>query len=74
MNTQGNSISRNGCSVCKAGEERYTKCVLGAFWGRTYYQYDYRHTNGELYSTLQETLEQCRALRDKWLKTKGVNN
>jgi hypothetical protein len=71
MNTQENSINQNGCSVCKAGEEKYTKCVLGAFWGRIYYQYDYRHKDGELFSTLKETLDECRAERDKWLQAKN---
>jgi hypothetical protein len=70
MNTT-NSINNNGCSVCKAGEEKYTKCVLGAFLGKIYYQYDYRHKDGELFSTLKETLEECRELRDKWLQAKN---
>jgi hypothetical protein len=68
--TQTNSINQNGCSICQAGQEKYTKCVLGAFWGKTYYQYDYRHTDGELFSTLHETLELCREKRDKWLREK----
>jgi hypothetical protein len=71
MNTQENSINHNGCSVCKAGEEKYTKCVLGAFRGTVYYQYDYRHTDGELFSTLKETLDECRAGRDKWVQAKN---
>lgn len=70
MNTT-NSINQNSCSVCRSGEEKYTKCVLGASWGRVYYQYDYRHTDGELFSTLKETLDICRAERDKWLQTKN---
>jgi hypothetical protein len=70
MNTTTNSINQNGCSVCEKGQENYVKCVLGAFLGKTYYQYDYRHTDGELFSTLQETLELCRAKRDKWLHEK----
>jgi hypothetical protein len=70
MNTTANSINQNGCSVCKAGEEKYTKCILGAFYGKIYYQYDYRHPDGELFSTLQETLELCREKRDKWLQKK----
>ena len=73
MDTTANSINQNGCSVCEKGQEKYTKCVLGAFLGKTYYQYDYRHTDGELFSTLQETLEQCREKRDKWLNEK-LNN
>jgi hypothetical protein len=71
METTENSINRNGCSVCKAGEEKYIKCVLGAFLGKIYYQYDYRHRDGELFSTLQETLELCREKRDKWVQAKN---
>jgi hypothetical protein len=71
MNTAENSISHNGCSVCGNGEEKYTRCVLGAFRGSFYYQYDYRHKDGELYSTLKETLDECRAGRDKWVQAKN---
>ncbi|CDN30640.1 hypothetical protein BN938_0535 [Mucinivorans hirudinis] len=35
-----------------------------------YCQYDYRHTDGELFSTVAPTLEQCRAKRDEWLEKK----
>lgn len=31
-------------------------------------QYDYRHTNGELFSCVKPTLESCRAARDAWVK------
>jgi hypothetical protein len=72
MNTTANSINQNGCSVCEKGQEKYVKCILGAFLGKVYYQYDYRHTDGELFSTLQETLEQCREKRDKWLNEKNA--
>jgi len=33
----------------------------------TLVQYDYRHTDGELFSCVKRTLEYCRAARDKWL-------
>jgi hypothetical protein len=70
MNARENSINQNGCSVCPKGQEKYTHCILGAFRGTEYYQYDYRHTDGELFSTLKRTLEECRELRDKWLQEK----
>ncbi|HBC93453.1 MAG TPA: hypothetical protein DCZ10_11325 [Pelotomaculum sp.] len=35
---------------------------------KTYYQYDYRHTDGKLFSCVAPTLEACRAKRDNWLK------
>jgi hypothetical protein len=70
MNTT-NSINQNGCSICKTGQEKYVKCVLGAFLGKIYYQYDYRHTDGELFTTLQETLKQCRDKRNNWVQAKN---
>ena len=30
-------------------------------------QYDYRHTDGELFSCVKPTLEACRQARDTWL-------
>ena len=33
-------------------------------------QYDYRHTDGELFSCVKPTLDECRAARDKWLTAK----
>lgn len=30
-------------------------------------QYDYRHTDGELFSTVKPTLEACREAKDTWL-------
>lgn len=29
--------------------------------------YDYRHTNGELFSCIRPTLDQCRTKRNEWL-------
>ena len=67
------TLTENGISTTKGlGEEKYLKCCLGAFKGQIYYQYDYRHLNGELFSTLRKTLEQCRQERDKWLQKKTV--
>jgi len=33
-------------------------------------QYDYRHTDGDLFSCIAETLDQCREKRDEWLSKK----
>ena len=57
------------------GEEKYVKCCLGAFRGQIYFQYDYRHTDGELFSTVAKTLAECRRRRDEWVvKKNGVIN
>ena len=64
------SLNKNGVSITQTtGEEKNVKCCLGAFRGEIYSQYDYRHVNGNLFSTLTKTLEECRRQRDEWLKT-----
>lgn len=64
------SLNQNGVSITQTpGEEKYLQRCLGAFRGQIYYQYDYRHFNGNPFSTLTKTLEKCRRRRDEWLKT-----
>ena len=69
MNT--NSINNNGCSVCEAGKENDTTFRLSPRFKQTFYQYDYRHTDGELFSTVAPTLEECRNRRGEWLMKKN---
>ncbi|MCE9251170.1 DUF3873 domain-containing protein, partial [Bacteroides fragilis] len=38
---------------------------------RTLVQYDYRHTDGELFACVKPTLDECRTARDKWLDAKA---
>ena len=65
------SLNRNGVSITQApGEEKFVKYRSVAFKGRIFYQYDYRHTDGELFSCVKPTLDECRAARDKWLTAK----
>ena len=65
------SLNKNGVSITQTpGEEKYVKCCLGAFRGPIYYKYDYRHKDGELFSTLAKTLDECRRQRDKWIEKK----
>ncbi|KKB45416.1 hypothetical protein HMPREF1212_05071 [Parabacteroides sp. HGS0025] len=66
-------MNKDGVSVCAIGQENYERFLAGAFRGSFYYQYDYRHTDGELFSTVAQSLETCRERRDKWLEKK-VNN
>lgn len=71
------SISVNGISVCPRGEERYVYFNLMPRLRKKgrYCQYDYRHTDGELFSCVKPTLERYREERDKWLQKKsGINN
>ncbi|MHB1651690.1 MAG: DUF3873 family protein [Desulfitobacteriaceae bacterium] len=37
-------------------------------------QYDYRASNGELFSTVTLTLEAARTKRDQWLQKKGLED
>ncbi len=41
---------------------------------RKHYQYDYRHTDGELFSCVAGTLKECRQRRDEWLNKKNNNS
>jgi len=59
----------NGVSVCAKGEERYEQ--FEDLKGKLFLQYDYRTRDGELFSTVALTLEQCRIKRDKWLQAKN---
>ncbi len=61
----------NGCSICTEGSENYE--TFSTRIGRKRVkrvQYDYRHTDGELFSCIAGTLEECRERRDKWLNAK----
>jgi hypothetical protein len=68
-----NSINQNGCSVCQAGQENYTTFRPAHRPNTVFYQYDYRHTNGKLFSTVAPTLDGCRQKRDKWLNDNKLN-
>lgn len=54
MDTQINSININGCSVCKAGEENHTTFSPAHRPNTVFYQYDYRHEDGELFQRLPQ--------------------
>lgn len=62
----------NGVSTYQtAGTEKYEKYQTTIRRKRTtLFQYDYRHTDGELFSCVRPTLEECRHLRDEWIKGK----
>ena len=62
----------NGVSVCATGQENYER--YKDFRKKWLFQYDYRHTDGELFSIVLPTLDECRMRRDKWLAEKIANN
>ena len=65
-------MTKNGITTTKAlGQENWKNFCLN--FGRKpkhRIQYDYRHTDGELFSCVKNTLEECRDARDKWLEKK----
>lgn len=58
----------NGCSTCPNGTEQYE--TFRGTRGRQLYQYDFRYEDGELFSCVKPSLEECRAARDRhsWIK------
>ena len=58
----------NGCSTCPAGREQY-EFYTQPFGRkrRRLVQYDYRHTDGDLFSCVAPSLEEARRRRDTWL-------
>ena len=68
-------LTTNGVSTTTTpGTERYEVFYTGYRSQRKkHYQYDYRHTDGELFSCVTDTLKECRQRRDEWLNKK-INN
>lgn len=67
------TMTQNGVSTTtQLGTEKYeTFIASGRRWkGVVNFQYDYRHTDGELFSCVKTSLEACRAARDLWLSKK----
>jgi hypothetical protein len=82
MNIKINSIMKgdtNGCSTTPAGSERYEFFTDGPkHKTEKYVQYDYRHPNGDLFSTVapatgESGLDEARKRRDAWLKSKNLD-
>ncbi len=49
------------------GQEQYETFTAAR---NPYYQYDYRHTDGELFSCIKRTLEACRQAKENWINKK----
>ncbi|MCM1223733.1 MAG: DUF3873 domain-containing protein [Lachnospiraceae bacterium] len=65
-------MTANGVSTTTApGTEQY-ETFYSAHSGKhiSRVMYDYRHTDGELFSCVAPTLKECRQRRDEWLKKK----
>ena len=63
----------NSVSLCPTAEERheYFTLILSPRRKKRLCQYDYRHTDGELFSCVAPTLEECRVKRDIWLNNRN---
>jgi hypothetical protein len=67
-----------GCSTCQTGEERFES--FNGWDGHSLrnriqmFQYDFRDTDGELFSCVRTTVEKCREARNGWLKLKNIHN
>jgi hypothetical protein len=53
----------------RKGEENYEH-YHSSFDDKIRVQYDYRHTDGELFSCIAKTLEQAKEKRNAWLREK----
>jgi hypothetical protein len=62
----------NGCSTCPIGQEQYEKIKLPSNKRINGVQYDYRHTDGELFSTIAINLFVARQKKDNWLRSKSI--
>lgn len=61
-------------ATVEIGQEKYEEYVASYARGRERpdrIQYDYRHTDGSLFSCVRHTLKECRDARDKWLGGKN---
>ena len=69
-------LTANGVSTTTIpGTEQYEVFYTGFRPRRKkLYQYDYRHTDGELFSCVAPTLKECRQRRDEWLNKKIKNS
>ena len=64
-------MTANGVSTTTTpSTEQYEAFYTGRSRRKKHYQYDYRHTDGELYSCVADTLSECRRRRDEWLNKK----
>ena len=60
-------MTLNPAGLCNGCEQSESFCLLG---GRELIQYDYRHTDGELFCTIAIDLKDARVKRDRWLDKK----
>ena len=68
-------MTANGVSTTTTpGTEQYEVFHIGFRPRRKRYQYDYRHTDGAVFSCVATTLYECGRKRDEWLNKKDTHN
>lgn len=68
-------LTANGVSTTTIPDTEQYEVFYNAYRPRRkHYQYDYRHTDGELFSCVSPTLKECRQRRDEWLNKKNNNS
>jgi hypothetical protein len=60
-----------GCSTCPIGKESF-ETFYSSFKKRNLVQYDYRHSDGELFTTIAMDVESARRKKEMWLKNKSL--
>ena len=67
------AMTINGVTTCNTiGQENYEAFAdKRRNRTKTFMAYDYRHIDGELFSCIKPTLEECRAARDAWIAQKN---
>ena len=58
-----------GCSTTQSGQEQYEEFKSN---GRKLVQYDYRHSDGELFSCVAKNLSMAREKRNAWLQDRAT--
>jgi hypothetical protein len=61
-----------GHSTCPVGKESF-ETFYSSFKKRDLVQYDYRHSDGELFTTVALNVESARSKRDQWLENKSLS-
>ncbi|MEZ3591301.1 MAG: DUF3873 domain-containing protein [Muribaculaceae bacterium] len=61
-------MTKNGISTTQPGQEQY-ETFYSSHGGRkvSRVMYDYKTQDGELFSVVASTLQECRQKRDQWL-------
>ena len=69
------AMTENGISTCTGlGQEKYETFYMRVSRRKSVkkVQYDYRSTEGILFSCVRNTLEECRTARDKEFNDRGI--